>query len=116
MTQHEDFPYRLTASLNQGIQDLDAATTRQLAQLRRQALSTRAGPSHASPVLALLHRHSILTPLLVLALLFSGWWLMQSPPTAYSPETDILLLTGELPPNAYADKTFTQWLNKRASF
>ncbi len=116
MTQHDDFPYRLTASLSQGIQDLDAATAQQLAQFRRRALSARAHPSHAGAVLVLLHRHSFLAPLLVLALLFSGWWLMQSPQASYSAETDILLLTGDLPPNAYADKNFSQWLKKRASF
>lgn len=117
MTQHDDFSYRLTASLNQGIQDLDTSTVRQLAQVRRHALSSRAGPTtHAGAVLALLHRHSLLAPLLVLVMLFSGWWLMQSPQATYSVETDILLLTGDLPPNAYADKTFSQWLNKRTSF
>ena len=116
MTQHDDLAYHLTASLNQGIQELDAATARQLAQFRRQALSARASPAHAGGVLVLLHRFSFLAPLLVLIMLFSGWWLMHSQQPPYSAEMDILLLTGDLPPNAYADKTFSQWLNKHASF
>ncbi|MDP2786897.1 MAG: DUF3619 family protein [Pseudomonadota bacterium] len=53
---------------------------------------------------------------LALALLLAGWWFVQSLPHPYSPETDILLLTGDLPPDAYADKTFSQWLETHATF
>jgi hypothetical protein len=116
VTQHDDFSYRLTASLNQGIQGLEASTARQLAQFRQQSLSSRSSSSHAGAVLALLHRPGFLAPLLALIMLFSGWWLMQGQQASSSVETDILLLTGDLPPNAYADKTFSQWLNTRASF
>jgi hypothetical protein len=51
-----------------------------------------------------------------LAIVFSGWWFVHNAQPSYSAETDILLLTGDLPPNAYADKTFSQWLDSRTLF
>ena len=117
LTEEDDFAHRLTARLDSGVTQMDASTLRHLASIRRQAISashTRLSPGHG--VLALLHRHGFASALLAVAILFSGWWFLHNAKPAYSPETDILLLTGDLPPNAYADKTVSQWLEQRAAF
>ncbi len=117
MTQEDDFARRLTTTLDSGVKQMDASTLRHLASIRRQAVSashTKHFPGHS--VVALLQRHGFASALLALAILFSGWWFLHNAKPAYSPETDILLLTGDLPPNAYADKTFSQWLEQRAAF
>lgn len=116
MTTQEDFARRLTASLDQGLSQIDAATLRRLASVRRHAVSAEHADTRGHSVLTLLHRHAFVGTFLLLAMLLAGWWLMQSPQRSYTPETDILLLTGDLPPDAYADKTFSQWLDSRATF
>jgi multidrug efflux pump subunit AcrB len=117
VTQPDDFARRIAASLNQGVKEIDASTSQRLASMRHQALaSNSATQQRGHAVLAWMSRHVWLTAMLALAMLVAGGWFTQNPPRAYSPETDILLLTGDLPPNAYADKTFSQWLKSRAPF
>jgi hypothetical protein len=116
VTQQDDFAYRITAALDRGAAELDASTLQRLASLRRHAVAGQHTSGHGHHVLAVMHRHSLATGLLALALLLVGLWMMQNNPPAYSAETDILLLTGDLPPNAYADKTFSKWLDARSPF
>lgn len=116
MTVQDDFTRRLTTALSKGAKEIDASTSHRLALMRRHALARNKVDHMGGSVLTWVHRHSWIGAFLVLALLFSSWWFTQQAPRAYSPETDILLLTGDLPPNAYADKTLTQWLESRTSF
>lgn len=116
MTQQDDFAYRLTAVLDRGIKEMDTPTLQRLATLRRQALTSGHSESFGHNVISLIQRHSLVSVLVGLMLMLAGLWFAQNTQPAYSAETDILLLTGDLPPNAYADKTFTQWLNARTAF
>ncbi len=116
MTVQDDFTRRLTTVLSKGAEEIDASTTHRLASMRRRALTINNATYVGSPVLTWVHRHSGIGAVLVLVLILSSWWFTQKTPHAYSAETDILLLTGDLPPNAYADKTLTQWLESRNSF
>jgi hypothetical protein len=95
---------------------MDATTGQRLAAARRRALAPlTAHPSHS--VLTWAHRNIRLGAAgAALLLLLAGWWIFQPSAPPYSPETDILLLTGELPPAAYADNTFSQWLEAHATF
>jgi hypothetical protein len=111
VTQQDDFARRLTASLDQGLRQIDASTSQRLASMRRQALAGDRGAHAGHAVLVWVHRHLRLAAFITLAVLWAGWWFVQNAPRPYSAETDILLLTGDLPPDAYADKTFSQWLN-----
>lgn len=116
MTEHDDFALRVTAALNQGVREIDASTSQRLASMRRQALAGDSALQRGHAVLVWVYRHSRLAAFLALAVLLAGGWFAQNAPRPYSPETDILLLTGDLPPHAYADKTFSQWLKSRAPF
>lgn len=111
MTHHDEFARRLTTALNQGLSDIDTPTRHRLASIRHHA-------AHADPVALSNHgvltwafRHKRLASFIALAILLSGAWFVQKPIHTDSAQTDILLLTDELPPQAYADKKFTQWLN-----
>jgi hypothetical protein len=116
VTEQDDFARRLTTRLDQGLGQIDAATCHRLTSMRRQVLFSATPTPQGHQILAWVHRHARISLLLALALLFSGWWFTQNTPRAYSAETDILLLTGELPPHAYADKNFSQWLKSLAPF
>jgi len=116
VTQHDDFARRLTASLNQGLMEIDALTSQRLASMRGQTLAGDNMIPADHSVLAWASRPAWIAGFLALALLLAGWWFMQPAPSPYSAETDILLLTGELPPAAYADNTFSQWLEKHSTF
>ncbi len=116
MTKEDEFAYRLITALDSGVRDMDAATLQQLGALRHQAVASQHSFAHGHHILSLLQRHSLASVLLALFILISGYWFVQTRQSTYSPETDILLLTGELPPNAYADKTFSKWLDARSPF
>jgi hypothetical protein len=116
VTKEDEFAHRLITVLDAGVRDMDDETLRRLGALRRQAVASQHSFSHGHHILSLLQRHSLASILLALFILISGYWFVQTRQPAYSPETDILLLTGDLPPNAYADKTFSKWLDARSPF
>lgn len=116
MINEDEFASRLTAVLDRGVNEIDAATLNRLSSMRRQAISNQPVASRGLHALALLHRHGWASVMLALVILLAGWWFVQNSQPTYSAETDILLLTGDLPPNAYADKTFSQWLDTRSMF
>jgi hypothetical protein len=116
-TQPDRFAYRLTQVLDDGIKDMDAATLQRLAMIRRQALTDRNRAVHGHHVLSLIQRHAGFSALMIaVTLMLAGLWLVQNAQPTHSAETDILLLTGDLPPNAYADQKFSQWLKSRTAF
>lgn len=116
MTQPDEFSRCLTASLDQGLRQLDASTEQRLNSIRRQALAEHQVSHSPQAVLAWTYQHARMGAVLAVALIMAGWWFLQPTNPPYSAETDILLLTGELPPNVYADNTFSQWLDARATF
>ncbi|OYY94744.1 MAG: hypothetical protein B7Y41_04000 [Hydrogenophilales bacterium 28-61-23] len=111
VTPDDDFAHRLTSALDQGLREIDAPTGHRLASMRSQAISGDRATLGGIGILAWVHRHIRLASFATLAILLASWWFVQTAPRPYSVETDILLLTGDLPPQAYADKTFSQWLN-----
>jgi hypothetical protein len=120
VTQPNEFSRRLSAHLDQGLQQLDASTEQRLNAMRRHALAerqiTHAPQAVSLAIAAWTHKHARMGLALATALIMAGWWFLQPTNPPYSAETDILLLTGELPPNVYADNTFSQWLDARATF
>jgi hypothetical protein len=96
------------AVLDQGARDLPPATCAALYDRRRQAMTALSARHVGGGALAL-SRHPVrvaLGALLVLGVL--GWLLMQpgprqAPASLDSGELDVLLLTGELPPQVFAD-------------
>ncbi len=116
MTTEDEFAYRLIKRLDSGVRDMDTTTLQRLGALRRQAVASQHSMTHGHHILSLLQRHSVASIVLTLCILISGYWFVQSRQPAYSPETDILLLTGDLPPTAYADKTLSKWLDARSPF
>ncbi len=116
MTQDDDFARCLTSNLDRGLAEIDTSTKHRLALLRQQALSGESQMQRGHGVMVWVFGHTQIVLFLALVLLLAGGWFMRSAPRTYSPETDILLLTGDLPPHAYADKTFSQWLEAHATF
>lgn len=107
----QDFIRDITRTLDTGVRDLDASTTARLASARRHALSD--GHTHAgSGILVQAHRHPLLGVAMAIALAVAGWLLLNLQQPADTGEADILLLTDELPPNAYAEQEFSKWLSK----
>lgn len=99
---------RVITALNHGTRQLDAGTLSRLYDSRRQALAVRHA-QHAGLGLLALRQHPALTGLGLAALLLLGaWFTLRQPvtPMPASPDTtalDIQLLTGELPPQVFAD-------------
>jgi len=102
----------LTASvidtLNQGTRQLEAGTLSRLYAIRRRAVSA-IHAHHAGGGLLVLRQHPALLGLGLVAVLIVAAWLADRSPMAPSPaspdttEQDIQLLTGELPPQVFAD-------------
>lgn len=101
----------VTRALHRGTRELDAATITRLSALRHHALTHADAPIRGgSGTLALPLRHTWIAALLVILLLFAGWAYMRQQELTSGVETDLLLLTGELPPGIYADRVFAPWL------
>jgi hypothetical protein len=111
VTQHDEFARRLTTALNQGLSDIDTPIRHRLASIRHHATHVDPVAIDNRGVLTWAFQHKRLASFVTLALLLAGAWLVQKTPHADTAKTDILLLTDDLPPQAYADKKFTQWLN-----
>jgi hypothetical protein len=117
VTHQDEFARRVTAALDQGLGGMDASTHHRLAFIRRQAIKDQTASRYqGSAVLVWAHRHARMAAVLLLTLIIASWWFLQPSSPPYSAEIDILLLTGELPPAAYADNTFSQWLETHATF
>jgi hypothetical protein len=103
---------KLTASvidaLNQGTRELDPGTLSHLYDSRRQAM-TAVHAQHAGQGLLALRQHPVLWGLGLVSLLIVAAWLgyrspmVQAPAATDTTDLDIQLLTGELPPQVFAD-------------
>ncbi len=98
---------RVIDTLNQGARHMDAGTLARLYDSRRQALATLHA-QHAGQGALLLRHHPALWGLGFVAILLIAAWLGLKPPVSQVPaadssELDIQLLTGELPPQVFAD-------------
>lgn len=102
----DGFVRDIKKSLDEGLEQLDAQTRAHLHAVRRRAMAHPISSNGPSGILALAGQH----PWLVVALLASGlllavWAGLQSnsSPASEDAQVDIMLLTGNIPPQAYAD-------------
>lgn len=93
-------------TLNEGARTLDPAVTSRLYDIRREAVR-RVSAQHVGGGVLAWSRDHIWAPVLLLALISLGAWhglrTSQSPLPAETSNVDILLLTGTVPPQAFAD-------------
>jgi hypothetical protein len=99
---------RVIETLNQGTCNLDAGTLSRLYDSRRQAVAALHAHHAGQGVLAL-KRHPALWGFGFVSILLIAAWLgmkqppVQKPAAPENSELDIQLLTGELPPQVFAD-------------
>jgi hypothetical protein len=122
-TQERQFGNRIRHLLNQGAHEVKPALAQRLAAAREQALERRS----AEPAMALADNVTgsigwaglALRVLVPLAMLAAGAGAMytwqQNQRAAEIEEVDALLLTDDLPIDAYLDRGFQNWLKKRAA-
>jgi hypothetical protein len=111
MNEQEIIAY-VRRALDEGARDLDGATVARLSALRHSALD-RGQPRlrHHPGVMAWVQpRRAAVALALLVALAFAGWQQARQAELARVVETDLSLLTGELPPTIYADRIFGLWL------
>jgi hypothetical protein len=116
------FAHRIRQILNQGT-SVDAHTAARLRASREAALERRKVESGAALADNVLGRVGIgglslrvIAPALALAVAFAGTYSWhQKQRAAEVEELDALLLTSELPIDAYLDQGFQAWLKRRAS-
>lgn len=110
----QDFIHHLTEALDRGAGDLDAATCSRLAGMRHAAVHR--GIRHAGHgTLAQIHRHPWLILAMTAGMLYAGWHFLQLQMAQDAADTDILLLTDELPPSAYVNQDFSKWLKSQGN-
>lgn len=107
-----DFAKRITTSLDEGARQLDPVLAMRLASMRRLAVDNRPAHYHMGHGVAVwAHEHPWVVMLLAISILFSGWLGYSQRQTGDSGDVDILLLTDDLPPQAYAERDFNKWLH-----
>jgi len=126
MDNEPQFGNRIRHLLNRGV-PLDASVSAKLRAARELALS-RQKPEAAQglvwtgDILGRLGGFSglslrLIVPVVTLAIGFAAVYAWQQKQrTAEVEELDALVLTGDLPIDAYLDRGFEAWLKKRASF
>lgn len=117
----ERYAYRIRQALNHGLNDIPPATSRRLEAIRHQALTRQ---KQTVPHLALAgfgsshlwsgpHIPYLRQALAVLALLVGMWISFYWHSVQYVTEleeVDSALLTDDLPPDAFLDNDFFEWL------
>ncbi len=101
----QDLVEDIRQALDDGLDRMDQATRARLLEARRGAMNPARPAGAPGMVLALARRHSRAAILLVLigALLAGAWFGLRAPPAPDNAELDILLLTDDIPPPAFAD-------------
>jgi hypothetical protein len=122
-TQERQFGYRIRQILNQGTHEVKPGIAQRLAAARQRALERHA----AEPALAWADNVTgsigwaglavrVLVPLAMLvAFAGAAYTWQQNQRAAEIEEVDALLLTDDLPIDAYLDRGFQNWLKKRAT-
>ncbi len=125
MDNELQFAHRVRQLLN-GNARIDGPVAERLRAARNAALERRksesaAGAALAGNALGRVHAHGlslrVIVPVLALGVAFAvtySWGQKQR--AAEVEELDALLLTSDLPIDAYLDRGFEAWLKKRASF
>jgi len=103
---------RVIDSLNAGSRNLDAATLSRLYDSRRQALAA-VHAQHAGQGSLALRQHPVIWGVGLVSVLLLGAWMVLWRPSPHLPtnmptnlessDLDVQLLTGELPPQVFAD-------------
>lgn len=108
----QEFIHYVTRTLDRGTRELDVATSAKLSALRHTAVSRgETGTRTGLGVLTWVQQPAWISLLLACALVFAAWSYNRQLESTISVETEMLLLTGELPPTIYADQSFAPWLN-----
>jgi len=122
-TQERQFGYRIRQILNQGTHEVKPGIAQRLAAARQRALERHA----AEPALAWADNVTgsigwagialrVLVPLAMLVACAGAIYTwQQNQRAAEIEEVDALLLTDDLPIDAYLDRGFQNWLKKRAT-
>lgn len=119
------FPEKITRILNSGIREIDGDTATRLAAARKQALEGfRETPQWSvawagqmisrmtTPMTGL--RYVLPAAALILGLIGITYWQASNGRGSELAELDTLLLTDELPIDAYLDKGFDSWLKRQS--
>lgn len=94
----------IRASLDRGLDQIDPATRSTLYEARRRAVDHAVSNDHRGGALTLARHHPWRVALLLAgAAVLAAWWAGRPAPPSEDAEVDILLLTGNIPPQAYAD-------------
>lgn len=117
----ERFAYRIRQALNRTVQDISPATDRRLEAARHLALSRQ---KQAMPALALAGGHGsihfgsaapylkqILAVLALLLGMYISFYWQSHQYISELEEVDSALLADDLPPEAFLDQGFSEWLN-----
>lgn len=107
----ELFARRLIERLDQ--RPLEPQVESRLRQARQRALAgirPHTGTAHGSVLTLTWLRHHPLWALASLVGLATLVWFLNKPVPMDQGEMDLLMLSDELPPQAYVNKDFTQWL------
>ena len=98
-----DLVENIKSALDDSLERMDEATRTRLYFARREVLNPSRHALQGNGVLVLASQHPwSLMFVLALGVAMAAWFGMRAPP-AESGEVDILLLTGDIPPQAYAD-------------
>ena len=117
----ERYAYRVRQALNHGLKDISPAATRRLEAARHLALSKQKQPvaglvvaGHGLSSFGFATHIPYLKQILAIAALLIGMWLSfywQSVQyTTALEEVDSALLSDDLPPEAFLDNDFLEWL------
>ena len=124
----ERYASRVRQALNHGLNDISPAAARRLEAVRHQALSRQKQPVQQMALAGdktssfhfriLMDNHHLRHILAVLALLLGMWISFYIDSINYVTqveEVDSALLSDDLPPEAFLDKDFFQWLKDDTS-
>lgn len=110
MNEQDTVAY-VTRVLDRGTRELDAATLTRLSAMRHNAVGRAALPERPlAGILTRALRPAWIAAFAVFFVLLAGWQYQRQQEFARAVETDLQILTGELPPTVYADHVFAPWL------